>query len=449
MTPRQIIEQKQAGQELSQREIEYFIGGYTQGTIPDYQAAALLMAIYFQGMTTEETVCLTRTMMHSGRVIDFNGIPGKRVDKHSTGGVGDKISLTLAPTVATCGGQVPMISGRGLGHTGGTLDKLESIPGFDVFLDIEAIREETLTIGAAFAGQTDNLVPADKKIYSLRDVTGTVKSLPLITASILSKKAAEGINALVLDVKYGEGAIFPEADKMEELAQWLVNTGSSFGIETVALMTDMSQPLGRTVGNWLEMKECIEIMQSGEGAEDIIDLNNALAGVMLKLSGLADTVSAGMDRASTALKDGTALAKFRQIVEAQRGDLTVVDNPETYPPAKFTKVIKSPRNDYISEIHSRRVGELALLLGAGRKSKDDTIDYSAGVEFLKKRGDYVKKGETISVLYSDSEAKLSEVYAEFPEVFSFSQDRPDETPLIRKVITAESEYDWGDYLRSF
>ena len=449
MTPRQIIERKQAGFELSPKEIEYFIGGYTKGTIPDYQAAALLMAVYFRGMTTEETVCLTRTMMNSGRVIDFRGIPGRRVDKHSTGGVGDKISLTLAPTVAACGGQVPMISGRGLGHTGGTLDKLESIPGFNVCLSIEDIREATLSLGAAFAGQTEELVPADKKIYALRDVTGTVKSLPLITASILSKKAAEGIDALVLDVKCGEGAIFPETGKMRELAHWLVGTGSSFGIDTVASMTDMSQPLGRTVGNWLEMQECIEIMTSGTGAEDVIDLNNALAGVMLYLSGICENTAAGIKMASQALKSGKAWTKFRQIVEAQNGNLTVIDHPETYTPAKFSKVVKSPEKGYITEIHARRVGELSLLLGAGRKSKDDTIDYSAGVVFLKKRGDKVEKGEVVAVLHACSEEKLEEVYAEFCGVFSYSSDPPDKIPLIQKVITANGEYSWDEYLRDF
>ena len=445
MTPRQIIEKKQSGEPLSPAEIRYFIEGYTGNTIPDYQAAALLMAIYFQGMTVEETVELTRAMLESGDRVDFSGVPGKRVDKHSTGGVGDKISLTLAPTVAACGGQVPMISGRGLGHTGGTLDKLESIPGFSVRMSAKEIRDNTLKIGAALAGQNDRVVPADMKMYALRDVTGTVKSIPLITASIISKKAAEGIDALVLDVKCGGGAIFPERKNMEKLARNLVDVGNGFGMETMALLTDMSQPLGYAVGNWLETRECIQIMQWGTGAGDLIELNNALSGVMLCLCGITATVREGVEMAGEALVSQAALRKFREIVANQKGDVSVIDHPDEYPAPEFSRDISAQESGFIHDIKARTVGEQSLLLGAGRKSKEDEIDYTAGVVFAKRRGDFVHEGDLLAKLYSNSQAKLEEVSREFPKVFTLGDEKPRRQPLIEKVFTKDGATTWKDY----
>lgn len=446
MTPRQIIEKKQSGAALSRAEIRYFIDGYTRNKIPDYQAAALLMAVYFQGMTTAETVELTRAMLESGDTVDFSGIPGKRADKHSTGGVGDKISLTLAPTVAACGGQVPMISGRGLGHTGGTLDKLESIPGFSVRMSAREIRANTLKTGAALAGQNDRVVPADMKMYALRDVTGTVRSIPLITASIISKKAAEGIDALILDVKCGGGAIFPDRKNMEKLARSLVDTGSGFGMETVALLTDMSQPLGYAVGNWLETRECIEIMRDGVGAEDLIELNNALSGVMLFLSGITATVREGVEKAAGALVSQAAMQKFREIVAHQKGDVSVIDHPDEYPAPVHSCDILAQKPGYIHDIKARMVGEFSLLLGAGRKSKEDEIDYTAGVVFAKKRGDYIEAGGLLAKLYSNSRKKLDEVSAEFPAVITVGDNKPRRRDLIMKVFTKDGEMTWKDYL---
>jgi len=442
MSPRLIIEKKQAGLELSRQEIEYFIDGVSGGEIADYQTAAFLMAVFFKGMTIRETVDLTRAMVQSGRTVDFFNISGKRVDKHSTGGVGDKLSLILAPTAAACGAQVPMISGRGLGHTGGTLDKLESIPGFNVKLTVDEIREGVLRNGAVFAGQTDDITPADMKLYALRDVTGTVKSLPLITSSIIAKKKAEGLDALVLDVKCGQGAIFPKPEEMEELARWLVNVGNGFGIETVALLTDMDQPLGRTVGNWLEMKECIEFMQSGGGAEDIAALNIALCGIMLYLSRLTQSVEKGCEAAASALHSGKAYQSFLNIAQSQGADIFYIEHQEKYPPAKYKYEFTAERSGFIADIDARTIGELSVLLGAGRKSKEDTIDYTAGLEFLFKRGDKIEIGQPLAVLYADDKAKLDSILPDFPAVYTYSDTPPEKMPLIMKVLTKEGESSW-------
>jgi pyrimidine-nucleoside phosphorylase len=329
-----------------------------------------------------------------------------------------------------------MISGRALGHTGGTLDKLESIPGFNIKMSAEEICRNTIEIGAVMVGQSEKLVPADMKIYALRDVTCTVKSFPLITASILSKKAAEGIDALVMDVKVGEGAIFPEPQEMETLAHWLVQVGNEFGIETVALLTDMDQPLGYAVGNWLEVKECIDILKSGTGAPDLLELNRVFCGKMLKLGGIAKSDEEGMLLADSALKDGKAFAKFRQIAQNQGGDVSFLDNPEKCPPAKFRQEIIAPASGYISQIHARKVGELSMLLDAGRARKEDAIDYTAGVIFHKKVGDYIEKGEILAVLFSNSEDKLEKVAGIFEEVFEFSDTLPDKRKLIIKNIVS-------------
>lgn len=445
MNPIYIIEKKQSGKLLSKGEIEYFIEGYVSGAIPDYQMAAWLMAVYFQGMKIEETVNLTRAMLESGDKINFDGVPGKRVDKHSTGGIGDKMSLLTAPCVAACGGQVPMISGRGLGHTGGTLDKLESIPGFSVYMSPAQVRDSALKLGAALVGQNDTLVPADMKIYALRDVTATVRSLPLITASIISKKAAEGINGLVLDVKTGSGAIFARNEQMEKLARLLVDTGNEFGIETVALLTNMDEPLGQMVGNWLEVKECLDIFRSGKGAEDILELNRALAGAMLKLAGIANTFSQGMEMTDIVLANGKAWAKFKEIVKNQGGDLEFIEHPEEYPTAKHCYEITAQHEGIINHINAKKAGMISITLGSGRARKDDRIDYKAGIKWVRKKGDAVKKGEVIAILYSDSDERLKEAVSNFTGVVSILSRQPLSFPLVYKAFDKYGEHSWEEY----
>ena len=445
MTPTHIIEKKQAGKALGKGEIEYLIRGYVKGDIPDYQMSALLMTIYFQGMNVDETVNLTRAMLESGDKVDFSGIPGKRVDKHSTGGVGDKLSLLAAPTAAACGGQIPMISGKGLGHTGGTLDKLESIPGYSVQMTCSQLRNAVLRIGAALAGQNSKLVPADMKIYALRDVTATVKSIPLITASIISKKAAEGIDALVLDVKTGGGAIFRRREKMEELAKMLVKVGNDFGIETTALLTDMDQPLGYTVGNWLEVRECVDIMRTGEGAVDLLKLNRALAGTMLKMSGITGNIAEGIQIAERALIDGEAFAKFREIIVNQGGDPEVIDHPENYPKAKHSQAITANNNGFVHSIKAREAGILSMMLGAGRMKKEDSIDHKAGIVWAKKKGDEVFAGDILAILYSDSEDRLLKVAESFSEIYTISGEPPRPNPLIIKVIHQKGGESWREF----
>jgi len=443
-----IIEKKQRGAPLTSDEIRSFIEQYVEGKIPDYQMSALLMAIYFQGMNIDETVCLTRVMLDSGARVDFSDIPNKCVDKHSTGGVGDKLSLIVAPTVASCGGMVPMISGRGLGHTGGTLDKLESIPGFNVNLSPEQIKNQTLSIGVALAGQDAELVPADKKIYSLRDVTATVRSLPLVASSIISKKAAEGVEALVLDVKIGEGAIFKDEETTESLAKLLVRVGEEFGIETVALLTDMNQPLGYAVGNWLEVKECVELMNDGDGAQDLLELNRALSATMLKICQVFPTVAEGMDEVDQVIANGNSYRKFLEIVKAQSGDTSVIENLDLYPKSSNNRELLSPVSGYISDINARMCGELCMELGAGRKKIDDELDYGAGVLLFKKKGDNIEKGEPLLMLSAESKSKLESMWENIINIYRFDNSPPDESPLIRKVVHSRGETDWDDFIKS-
>lgn len=448
MTPIKIIEKKRSGKILSRLEIESFVERFMSGVVPDYQMSALLMAVCFQGMNIDETVNLTRVMIESGGRVDFSDHPVKMVDKHSTGGVGDKLSLLVAPTVAACGGGVPMISGRGLGHTGGTLDKLESIPGFNVNLSPRELREQALKLGAAMVGQNNHLVPADRKIYALRDVTSTVKSLPLIASSIISKKAVEGIDALLLDVKVGDGAIFDRRDKMEELARLLVQVGEEFGLETTALLTNMDQPLGYAVGNWLEVAECLKIMKTGQGAKDLMELNSALSAAMLNLSGIARNLTEGISMAENALSEGITLDKFKAIVKAQGGNVEVLENPEKYPSAKYFIDITAVKNGFISNIRAKACGELSMLLGAGRVRMEDDIDYTAGIVFRKKTGDWILEGEPLARLYSNSEESLEKVAGDFPKIISISDNPPIEKPLIFKVVHAKGEQSWEEYRRS-
>lgn len=447
MTFYSVIENKQSGAALSQDEIDYFVAGYVEEKIPDYQVSALLMAVFFQGMNFEETYNLTQAMLKSGDRLNFGRLPGKRVGKHSTGGVGDKVSLLLAPTIASLGGQVPIISGRGLGHTGGTLDKLESIRGFNVALSPDEIRRQTVEIGAVFAGQSERIVPADMKIYALRDVTATVKSIPLIAASIISKKAAEGIDTLVLDVKTGDGAIFSQRDKSLELAKTMVKLGKAFGIETVALITAMDQPLGRTVGNWLEVDEVVDILHTGQGAPDLMKLNEALGAVMLKLSGLCESINDGIKQIRSAVSDGRALDKFKEIVKAQGGEPSFCERKSFFSPVHMDIFagFSAPKSGYIRNIPARRVGELAVKLGAGRTKMDDSIDYHAGFVFHRKRGERVEKGDIVVEAFANSRDRLDMVAAELADIISYSDEPPPHSPMIEKVVTPAGEFSWEEY----
>src|SRR3984893_3000740 len=373
-----IIARKRDGHELTREEINFIIRGYTGGEVADYQMAALLMAIYLRGMTTEEPLALTEAMLHSGEIVDFSDLGRPRVDKHSTGGVGDKTSLVIAPVVAAAGVLVPMISGRGLGHSGGTLDKLESIPGFNVNLKLDEFRRVLETCRCALIGQTPEIAPADKKLYALRDVTATVESPYLICASIMSKKMAEGIDALVLDVKTGVGAFMKKQADAEYLAELMVETGTRMGKKVVALITDMEQPLGRKVGNALEVEECIEVLAGG-GPEDLRELCLELSAWMLTVGGKSAKVSAGREIAAEMIANGRARDKFREIIRLQGGDPKVIDDPSRLPKAKHTAHAISIKTGYVTAIRGEQVGIASMLLGGGREKKEDSVDPAVGI----------------------------------------------------------------------
>jgi len=385
-------------QPLEPQELRDFINDVTSGKVPDYQAAAFLMAVYHVGLSDDLTVAMTLAMRDSGQVITHPDVPGLKVDKHSTGGVGDKLSIPLAPWVAACGVPVPMISGRGLGHTGGTLDKLESIAGFRVDLSIDTFRQTLAKSGLCLIGQTEDLAPADRKLYALRDVTSTVESIPLITSSILSKKLAEGIDALVLDVKVGRGAFMKDEASARKLAESLVRVGTGAGLRVRALLTRMDEPLGRMVGNALEIKESIDILQ-GKGPKDTTELTQALAMEMLQLGGVADTVDAAKAMLDDVLQSGKAFDKFREIVQLQGGDVSVIDNPDKLPAAEGCTDVCAQQAGYITAIDAMGIGLGGMHLGAGRATAEDRIDPAVGVELLHKTGDQVAKGDVLAVLH--------------------------------------------------
>ncbi len=430
MLPQWIIEKKRDGAALSEQEISDFIAGYSAGSIPDYQMAALAMAIYFRGMTPAETAALTRAMMESGEIIDPARLPGVKVDKHSTGGIGDKISLPLAPLAAACGVTVPMISGRGLGITGGTLDKLESISGYNASLSIDEFIHTLNTCGCSIIGQTASLAPADKKLYALRDVTATVPSIPLITASIMSKKMAEGIDALVLDVKFGRGAFMSTIDEARQLAGALVQTGTEMGRKVTALLTDMNQPLGRTAGNALEVQESVETLQ-GNGPEDVTRLTLTLAAHMIQLAGIRDSLDDARELATEKLHSGAALERWREMVILQGG------NPDApLPVAPVQTPLAAPQTGFITAVDADKVGRAALLLGAGREKTTDPIDHSAGIADLLKVGASVKTGAPLCTLHTGKEERLPEAIGLLQSAFAFSQTAPEPTPLIQEIIRA-------------
>jgi pyrimidine-nucleoside phosphorylase len=429
----ELIIKKRNGKSLSKEEINFLVSSYTKGKIPDYQFSALLMAILFKGMTKTETSYLTEAMLHSGKVIDLSFIKGPKIDKHSTGGIGDKTSLILAPVVAAAGVYVPMISGRGLGHTGGTLDKLESIPGFNINLSLKEYKFVLKKCGAVLIGQTKDIAPADKLIYSLRDVTGTVPSIPLITGSIMSKKLAEGISGLVLDVKTGSGAFMRESKDAIELAKSLISTAKTFNKKVIAFITDMNQPLGNNIGNWLEVCESVKVLR-GEQKGNLLDLSLSLSGAMIYLGGKAGSIKGGVEIAKEQINNGKAFDKFVEIVKLQGGDISYILNPKKYPNSKFIKKIKSNGTGYIKSIDNFRVGMAALELGAGRKTMADKIDPKAGIIFKVKLGDRLKTGDVIAELHSQSMAKINTAKEMILNALTFSKQKTTKPWLIKRII---------------
>ena len=397
-----IIEKKRDGQELTTAEINFFIEGYTKGEIPDYQASALAMAIYFQDMNDRERADLTRAMVESGDTIDLSAIDGVKVDKHSTGGVGDTTTLVLAPLVASLGVPVAKMSGRGLGHTGGTIDKLESIAGFHVELTREQFIDLVNRDKVAVIGQSGNLTPADKKLYALRDVTGTVNSIPLIASSIMSKKIAAGADAIVLDVKTGDGAFMKTQEDAEELAHAMVRIGNHVGRKTITIISDMSQPLGFAIGNALEVKEAIETLQ-GKGPKDLTELVLTLGGQMVILAGKAKTSEEAKEMLLDAIHSGKALAKFKEFLANQGGDASIVDDLTKLPQAKYKIELPAKQSGYISRMVADEIGVASMILGAGRATKEDVIDLAVGLVLHKKVGDKVEEGESILTIYSNRE----------------------------------------------
>lgn len=443
-----IIEKKRDGQELSESEITFLIEGYVADEIPDYQISAFLMAVYFQGMSAREAAVLTRLMRDSGVVLRHAGIPGPKVDKHSTGGVGDKVSLVLAPLVASAGLYVPMISGRALAHTGGTLDKLESIPGFRTNLSMPELGKILLETGAVLVGQNAELTPADKKMYALRDATATVNSIPLITASILSKKMAEGIDALVLDVKAGSGAIFKDQETAWQLAQMLVDTATEFGLKTTAIVTAMDQPLGNTIGNWLETREAIETLQGG-GPEDFKNLTLILSAQMLVLSKAVQTLAEGIEFLEKKLNSGAAFQKFIEIVRQQGGDVSVVERPASYAEPKYKLEINAELDGYVSKMVSRELGIASMALGAGRHSMNDEIDYISGLVLHKKVGDKVSSGDTLLSAYSNAEDLLQQNEQRIRAAVEVVPEVVSRPALIYGAITPEGRKSWNPESQDF
>lgn len=427
-----LITKKRDGQTLTQEEIEWMIDNYVSDAIPDYQMSAMLMAIYFNGMEDTEQAQLAFAMLHSGDVLNLDQIPGIKVDKHSTGGVGDKISIPLAPLVASLGVPIPMISGRGLGHTGGTLDKLESIPGFNVNLSEKEFVDLVQEHGEAIVSASGDMAPADRRIYALRDVTGTVESIPLIASSIMSKKIASGTNALVFDVKVGNGAFMKTEEDATKLAEALVSIGKQANVDSVALLTDMSQPLGITIGNSLEIAESIAILRN-QGPKDVRDLTIKLAAQMLVLGQKAPSLEVAIGLAEDALRDGRALKKFKQLIQDQGGDPAVVDNPKLLPQAQYKIAVKAPRAGYVVGIDTNALGVAVMQLGGGRAKKDAALDLAVGLVLHKKLGTPVSEGDTLAMIHANQE-DVSAIAAQVQQAYTIDSNVPVVPPLIHKVI---------------
>lgn len=435
-----IIKKKRDGYSLHEEEIDFFIKGYTSGQIPDYQASALLMAIFIRGLTEEETVNLTRSMIHSGSVIDLSDIEGVKIDKHSTGGVGDKTSIILGPLMAVSGLKIPMISGRALGHTGGTLDKLESIPNFKTVLPLHEFKENIRKIGVAMIGQTPEIAPADRKLYALRDVTATVESIPLIASSIMSKKLSEGIQGLVLDVKVGSGAFMKNIEDARRLARTMIKIGNSMGVKTIALLTDMSQPLGNTVGNSLEIKESISALR-GKGHEDLIEVTLSLGAWMIQIAKTVsdfefegssiDDYKKGLQRL---IDSGAAFKRFAELIDHQYGDPEIAFKPRLLPSAKVMKQIRAEGEGYIGRMDAEKVGIASMLLGAGRQKIDDVIDHSAGIILNKKIGDYVKPDDQIAMLYCNDDSLIKDAEEVFRSGIKIGTEKIQRKEIVLEVI---------------
>jgi len=432
-----LIRHKRDGGALDRAAIAFFVAGVTDGSLPDYQAAALLMAIVLRGMSADETTALTEAMVRSGVRVEYPGIDGIPVDKHSTGGVGDKTSLILAPLVAACGAYVPMMSGRGLGHTGGTLDKLEAIPGFRTGLSLPELRRALSTVGCALIGQTAEIAPADKKLYALRDVTGTVESIPLICASIMSKKIAEGIGGLVLDVKTGSGAFMKTLDDSHRLAQSLVAIGVGSGLRTEALITNMNAPLGRMVGNSLEVIECLDTLK-GRGPRDLEQLSVLLAARMLIAAGLERDEPAAERRIRTALESGAGLERFGAIIEFQGGDPGVIDAYERLPSAPDRHDVQAPSNGYVSALAAEPIGRAAVALGAGRGKLDDVIDPGVGIEVIVEVGGEVRRGDTILRVYHRGGRGLADALPLLAEAVSVAEEPPAPRSIVIERVASSS-----------
>lgn len=429
----ELIKQKRDKKQLTKEEISFLIEGITRGKIPEYQFSAFLMAGYLNGFSPEETSALTNAMLYSGKVLDLKSIMGIKIDKHSTGGVGDKTSLILAPIAAAAGVKVPMISGRGLGHSGGTLDKLESIPGFRTNLSLKEYTSVLKKCGAVLIGQTKEIAPADKIIYSLRDVTATVESIPLITASIMSKKLAEGIDGLVLDIKTGNGAFMKTMSDSISLAKSLISTAKSFNKKVVGFITDMNQPLGNYVGNWFEVYESIKVLQ-GETVADLLDVTLNLSGAMIFLANKASSLKEGIDISKEMIRSGKAFDKFIEIVKLQSGDVKFLKNPEKYPKAKYQEVLTAEKSGYIESIDTYSVGMSSLELGAGRKTVSDKIDFKAGIICKKKIGDKVKLGEPIFEFFTDKKETIEAVKRRLSESIKISSGKVVPPVLIKKIF---------------
>ena len=442
----ELIRKKRMGQSLTEEEFRYLIAGYVEGNIPDYQMAAFLMACYFRGMGSDETLAFTTLMLHSGEVIDLSDIPGIKVDKHSTGGVGDKVSLMLAPMVAACGVPVPMISGRGLGHTGGTLDKLESIPGFRTNLSIPEYKRVIKEIGMVMIGQTREIAPADKKMYALRDVTATVECIPLIAGSIMSKKLAEGIDALVLDVKTGRGAFMQTPERALELAAALVEIGNRFGKETIGFITNMNQPLGIAIGNWLEVVESVEclrgVMGANDASGDLMEVTFLLSGTMVYLGKKAASIEEGIEKCRKTIEDGSAYRKLLDLARAQGGDVGALEHLERHSKPKFAMEVKSNAEGYIREIDSFELGLISISLGAGREKIDDMIDMNAGILLKKKVGDFVNSNDTLAVFYTDREKILASAHERLLNAYKISSVRPEPLPMIFNIVDRDGVRKW-------
>jgi pyrimidine-nucleoside phosphorylase len=430
----ELIRKKRNKQSLTNEEIKYLVDSFTKNKIPDYQFSSFLMTVFLNGMSKEETSALTSAMLYSGKVINLSAIKGLKVDKHSTGGVGDKTSLIIAPIAAAAGVNVPMISGRGLGHTGGTLDKLEAIPGFRTNLNLSEYKNVLKKSGAVMIGQTKEIAPADKLIYALRDVTATVESIPLITASIMSKKLAEGIDSLVLDVKTGSGAFMKDTKDAVALAKSLIDTAKSFDKKVIAFLTDMNQPLGNYIGNWFEVYESIKVLQ-GDYVENLSELSLTLAGAMIYLGGKAESIEDGIVVSNELLQNGMAFNKFKEIVKLQNGDLRFINEPEKYPRSKFSEKIYADKTGFVQSIDNYEIGMAALELGAGRLTKDDKIDPKAGIIFNAKIGQSVKKNDLIAEVFTDKKNKIDLAKSKIQAALKYSDKKTAKPKLIKQTLS--------------